>query len=81
MGKNSAPEGQNTDLPEGENITSLRDQIFVLEGKIVDLQRELEAQEDLARRGATSDAFMLAELKKASEQLVCEYSNSTPFIE
>ena len=60
--------------PVPNDIPSLRVRISLLEGKILDLQRELRVQGQVARRASADEDFMLAEVNKAAEQLVCEYS-------
>ena len=60
--------------PMPNDIPSLRTRVSLLEGKILDLQRELRVQGQVARRASPDEDFMLAEVNKAAEQLVCEYS-------
>ena len=60
--------------PMPNDVSSLRAQVSLLEGKILDLQRELRVQGHVARRASADEDFMLSELNKATEQLVCEYS-------
>ena len=71
---NDAP-GTNTSLLTKSDAPSLRVRISQLEGKIVDFQRELRVQGHVARRASADEDFMLSEVNKAAEQLVCEYSN------
>ena len=70
---NDAP-GADTSLLTGSDAPSLRARISLLEGKILDLQRELRVQGNVARRASADKDFMLSEINKAAEQLVCEYS-------
>ena len=60
--------------PVPNDIPSLRTRVSLLEGKILDLQRELRVQGQVARRASADEDFMLAEVNRAAEQLVCEYS-------
>ena len=59
--------------PKPNDVPSLRVQISLLEGKILDLQRELRVQGNVARRASADEDFILSEINKATEQLICEY--------
>ena len=61
-------------VPKPNDAPSLRARISLLEGSILDLQRELRVQGNVARRASADEDFMLSEINKAAEQLVCEYS-------
>ena len=60
--------------PMPNDVASLRARVSLLEGKILNLQRELRVQGHVARRASVDEDFMLSEVNKAAEQLVCEYS-------
>ena len=64
----------DSSLLVGSDALPLRAQISHLEGKIIELQRELRVQGHVARRASADEDFMLSEINKAAEQLVCEYS-------
>ena len=72
----SAPSSSEPPLMElmPNDAPSLRARVSLLEGKILDLQRELRVQGNVARRASADEDFMLSEINKATEQLVCEYS-------
>ena len=70
---NDAPMADSS-LLAGPDALSLHSQISHLEGKIIELQRELRVQGHVARRTSADEDFMLSEINKAAEQLVCEYS-------
>ena len=59
--------------PMPNDVSSLRARVSLLEGKILDLQRELRVQGHVARRASADEDFMLSEINKATEQLICEY--------
>ena len=70
-------EAQNDEVPGEDNVQSLHARISLLEGDIAELQRNVAAQETAAQRAVASDGFMLAELEKASEQLLCKHSSTS----
>ena len=74
-------EAQKDEVPREDNVQSLRARISLLEEDIAELQRNVTAQETTAQRAVASDGFMLAELEKASEQLLCKHprTSSTAF--
>ena len=68
-----APEGYDDDVPGRDDVPSLRARISLLEEDIAELRKNVAAQEATAQRAVASDGFMLAELEKASKQLLCEH--------
>ena len=72
-----ALEAQNDEVPGEDNVQSLRARISLLEGDITELQRNAAAQEATAQRAVASDGFMLAELEKALEQLLCKHPRTS----
>ena len=72
-----APKANVHDIPEGGDEQALHTRIAQLEENITELQNSLAAQEAATQRAVTSDDFMLSEVQRASEQLLCE--NSTYF--
>lgn len=68
-------EAQIEQAPEGNNIQVLYDRIASLEGEVLNLQGNLAAHEATTQLAVDSENFMLAELQKASEQLLCKPTN------
>ena len=57
-----------------EDEQALRARIVQLEADVAKLQGNLATQEAATQRAITSDGYMLAEVQRASEQLLCEHS-------
>ena len=57
-----------------ESEEALRARIAQLEADVAELQGHLATQEATTQRSVTSDGYMLAEVQRASEQLLCEHS-------
>ena len=72
-----APEigAQTEQAPEGDDVHVLHDRIASLEEEVLNLQGNLAAHEATTQLAVDSENFMLAELQKASEQLLCKHTN------
>ena len=57
-----------------EDEGALHARIAQLEADVVELQGQLENQEAATQRAVTNDGYMLAEVRRASEQLLCKHS-------
>ena len=53
----------------------MRARIAQLEANVTELQGNLATQEAATQRAITSDSYMLAEVQRAAEQLLCKHSN------
>ena len=71
-------ENRDEEVSTEDDVRVLRDQISLLKEEVAELQGNLAAQEGEAQRVVNSEGFMLAELQKASDQLLCEYPTSSP---
>ena len=68
----AAPEGNVHGVPERDDEHAFLARITQLEEDIAELQSNLAAEAASAQRAITSDGFMLAEVQRASKQLLSE---------
>ena len=73
-------EAHENEVPEGDNDQSLCDRMSLLEERFTELQRNVAAPEATTQRAIASDSLMLAELEKASEQLLCKHSKTSSVV-
>jgi len=66
-------EARNEQAPEANDDQVLRDRIALLEEEVLNLQVKLTASEARTKLAVDSENFMLGEVQKASEQLLCEH--------
>ena len=66
--------------PVPNDVPSLRARVSFLEGRILDLQREIRVQGHVARRASADEDFMLSQINRAAEHLACEYSQLNCFL-
>ena len=78
----SAPNLGDSSLidPVPNDVPSLRARVSFLEGRILDLQREIRVQGHVARRASADEDFMLSQINRAAEHLACEYSQLNCFL-
>ena len=71
------PEARNEQALGANDDQVLRDRITSLEEEVLNLQVNLTAYEARAKLAIDSENFMLGEVQKASEQLLCKHPNLT----